>query len=83
MLSPLGFTVKGVTAPGGYVQPAPYTSSIQATAIKTRIEGSLVIREDDQTTVNVPLVQIPSGTPTTVAMVIRVSNAGQTTTRAA
>lgn len=83
MMSPLVFTIIGVTAPGGYVQPAPLVGTIQATATKTKVEGSLVLREDDQATVNIPLIQIPSGTPTTVSMIVRVSDTGQITTRAA
>lgn len=80
--SPLGFILIGVTAPGGYVQPAPFTGTIQATSSKTIVDGAPVVREGDESVVNVPLVQVPSGSPTTATMIVKVSDAGQSTTRA-
>lgn len=76
------FSVIGVTAPGGYTQPAPALGTIPASATKVRSEGSPVILEGDSAEVNVPLVQVSSGTPMQVSMTVKVQVAGQLDVRA-
>lgn len=77
-------TVSGiVTATATIPDPVTYTANLQATAIKSGINGTKVLRVDDKTLIISAVPQIPpvppnpSPTPYPVTFTVKISVAGQ------
>ena len=77
-----GLTVSAITDPGAGAtipDPGPYNVSFSATAAKVKADGTLVLRQDDETGIVSATPQIPGSPPTPfpVQFKYKISNAGQ------
>ena len=77
-----GLSVSGVTDPGAGAtipDPGPFTSSYSATALKVKADGTLVLRQDDESGVINATPQIPGSPPVPwpVSFKYKISVAGQ------
>ena len=84
----LSISVSNITSPSNGAtipDPGPYTENFSATALKTKADGELVLRVDDETGTINATPKIPS-TPTPidfpVSFEVQVSAAGQTKAKA-
>lgn len=72
---PIDIFVPDLVLSGGFT-PTPTTFTIQPTALKTKVEGSEVIRQNDFVTTPVTFPH-PSSSPATVPVTVTIQDAGQ------
>jgi hypothetical protein len=79
IVSAITYPSAGATIP----DPVPYNVSFSATAVKTKADGTLVLRVDDETATINATPQIPGSPPTPypVSFNIKITNAGQNKVR--